>query len=342
MFDCAKDVLSFHDEKVTLPQSDRTAMRDRRNANRDRSRKGLEKNAGPPIDEHVVQGSYAMKTMLRHDANDYDIDDGVYFAKEDLVGPRGAELTSRQAREMVRDAVDDGSFADAPEVHGNCVRVVYKKGYHVDMPVYRKVSDDGAVYYELASASGWKRSDARDVTEWFDDVRSASADGVQLRRIVRLIKKFAKSRDSWSGQLLSGFGITALVAQEFVHYTREDEALYYTMKAIRDRLTWNLVVAHPVTPNDTITDGPEDPKARRLKGKLTEAIDNMAPLFASDCTRNEALGCWDKVFFTTHFSERGEARDVSEKSVASTSAAIIGSQSDGGSGIFSAGGSRHA
>ena len=342
MFDCAKDVVSFHDEKVTLPQVDRTSMRDRRNANRERLNKGLEKDGGPSVEEHVVQGSYAMKTMLRHDANDYDIDDGVYFLEENLVGVRGAEMTSRQAREMVRDAVDDGSFADAPEVHRNCVRVLYRKGYHVDMPVYRKVSDGGAYYYQLAGSGGWKRSDARDVTKWFDDVRASSADGAQLRRIVRLIKKFAKSRNTWSGQLLSGFGITALVAQKYIYSAREDEALYHTMKAVRDRLALDLSVSHPVTPNETITDGYEDSKARKLKEKLTEAIDKMAPLFDSDCTRNGALACWDKVFHTTHFSERGETQEASESSVASTSNAIIASQGDSSLSIFSAGGSRHA
>ena len=59
--------------------------------------------------------------------------------EEDLVGERGAEMTSLQARQMVRDAVDDGKFKQAPEVRSNCVRVLYEAGYHVDLPVYRRV-----------------------------------------------------------------------------------------------------------------------------------------------------------------------------------------------------------
>ena len=42
MHDCADDVIAYHDEEVTLPQTERTAMRDRRNANRDRLKDGLE------------------------------------------------------------------------------------------------------------------------------------------------------------------------------------------------------------------------------------------------------------------------------------------------------------
>jgi hypothetical protein len=71
MFGCAYDVLAHHDKKVTLPQAERTEMRDRRNANRDRVRRGLKdaKKAAPR--ESVSQGSYAMKTMTRHAAKDY-------------------------------------------------------------------------------------------------------------------------------------------------------------------------------------------------------------------------------------------------------------------------------
>jgi hypothetical protein len=57
-----------------------------------------------------------MKTMVQHPDKDYDIDDGVYFDKEVLVGERGAEMSALQARQMVRNAIDDGSFKTPPEV----------------------------------------------------------------------------------------------------------------------------------------------------------------------------------------------------------------------------------
>lgn len=85
---------------------------------------------------------------------------------------------------------------------------------------------------------------------------------------------------------------------------REDCALYDTMKAIRDRLNWNLVVAHPVTPNSFITNGNDDARARFLRSKLTEAIDTLAPLLEFNCTQTKALKCWDKVYATTFFSDR--------------------------------------
>lgn len=344
MFDCSKDVRAYHDQQVTLPQAERTAMRDRRDANRRRLEKGLAENEDPQPDEFVKQGSYAMLTMIQHPANDYDIDDGVYFLKEDLVGNRGAEMTSLQARQMVRDAVDDGSFTRPPEVRRNCVRVFYQKGYHVDMPVYWTVETNWETYHELASASGWKRSDARDVTAWFEQALRDSGDSSQTRRLVREIKKFSRSRASW--RLLSGFGISVLVVEQIrLEADREDRALHQTMRAIRDRLTWNLAVAHPVTPDDTITSGSADAKAVALRDRLTEALGWLEPLFDPNCTRNEALTCWDKVFNTTFFSERGEEEARASSSLLRpplTSAALIGLERAASAAVLTGGGGRHA
>ena len=131
MFECADDVLAHHAEEVTLPQADRTAMHDRRNANRERLKKGLKEAKKPAAREFVSQGSYAMRTMVQHPEKDYDIDDGVYFSKESLVGDRGGELSAGSGPQMVRDAIDDGSFNTKPEVRKNCVRVYHAAGYYV-------------------------------------------------------------------------------------------------------------------------------------------------------------------------------------------------------------------
>lgn len=319
MFDCADDVVAYHDDEVTLPQEERDDMRGRRDKNRTRLENGLEKAEKPSPEEFKSQGSYAMKAMVQYPDKNYDIDDGVYFDKRDLIGPRGAEMTALEVRQMVRDALDDGSFKTPPKTHNNCVRVTYDAGYNVDVPVYRRVivSGEGTDYeksvYELASTD-WKRSDARDVTEWFENENSRQSpddtNGRQLRRINREIKKYARSRSSWDGQILGGFGITTLVVECYrANVDREDKALYDTMKAIRDRLERSLSIKHPVTPNETITSDPDDSKARVLKEKLSDALEWLAPLFESDCDRKKALKCWDKVYATTFFGDRYDEDD---------------------------------
>ena len=333
MFDCADDITAYHNQKVTLPQEDRTAMRDRRNANRDRLKEGLEeKNDPQPVAFHK-QGSYAMLTMVQHDDNAYDIDDGVYFNKEDLVGDRGGEMSALDARKMVRDAVDDGSFKTAPEVRENCVRVLYAAGYHVDMPVYRKRIEKklwgpDEEIFEIAG-SDWKRSDARLVTDWFNQENTNQSpdtdNGRQLRRITRLVKKYAQSRASWKGLIASGFAITKLVTECYrkdAH--REDCALRNTMQAIKNRLGGSLVVKHPTTPDETISKGNDDPRLRFLREKLEEALDKLAVLDSTDCTRDQALKAWDKVFSTDFFSKRAEAK-AARSGPAIVTSGIIGS-----------------
>src|SRR5262245_30846778 len=130
MHNCSDDVLGYHDDEVTLPKDERDEMRGRRNTNRDRLKGGLEEAKKPLPLEFKSQGSYAMRTMTKQPEKNYDIDDGVYFEKSKLVGSRGAEMSPLDARQMVRDAVDDGSFKTAPEVRPNCVRVQYDAGYY--------------------------------------------------------------------------------------------------------------------------------------------------------------------------------------------------------------------
>lgn len=318
MFNCAKEVLGYHDDKVNLPPPERNEMRDRRNANRDRVKRGLEKNENPNPLEFKTQGSYEMRTMTQHPDKSYDIDDGIYFDQTDLKNSAGNDMSALEARQMVRDAVDDGSFNTKPKVLKNCVRVYYETGYHVDLPVYRRVvtkdaSGNEEIYYELAS-SDWKRSDARDVTAWFKNENERQSpdttNGRQMCRECRLIKKFARSRESWKGQIGSGFMITKLVTEIYAaDIGREDKALYDTMKAMRDRLENGSVVEHPVTPDSTITDGDNDPKAKFLTDKLSDAISWLDVLFKEDCTAEEAMKAWDKVFNTTYFTDTLEAED---------------------------------
>ncbi len=181
MFDCAKDVLAHHNEKVTLPQSERTAMRDRRNANRDRLRKGLKDKGKPAPREFKSQGSYAMKTMVQYPDKNYDIDDGVYFDKEVLVGERGAEMTALQARQMVRDAVDDGGFKTPPEVHKNCVRV------HLRGRIPRR-------YARLPARDDEGRLRQRDLPSRAGKQRLEALGCARRDRLVRKRKQRAESR----------------------------------------------------------------------------------------------------------------------------------------------------
>jgi hypothetical protein len=60
MKNCHKSITGYHNQEVTLRRVDRTEMRDRRNANRDRLVGRLTKTEKPVPEEFIKQGSYAM------------------------------------------------------------------------------------------------------------------------------------------------------------------------------------------------------------------------------------------------------------------------------------------
>ena len=313
MLNCHQDVVAYHDSKVTLPEPERSEMRIRRNTNRDRLRKGLDRDGEPKPSKCESQGSYTHRTMVQQSDKDYDIDDGVYFSTGDLTNASGQSRAAGDVKAMVRKALDESSFNRRPKVRTNCVRVYYTAGYHVDIPVYRDVVDimGRHVRYELASTD-WKESDPAKVTAWFTEANERLSpdvtNGRQLRRQVRLLKAFARSRPSWRGRIASGFIITTLIVEECYRPNgdREDCSLYDTIKAIRDRLGWNLRVWHPVVTGNELTKGPDDAQTKFLLEKLDWAVEKLETLHRSNCTRKEALAAWDEVFNTDFFGGRDD------------------------------------
>lgn len=314
MYDASAELLGYHNAEVNLPSTERTNMRKRRDSNRARLKKGLADAGKPaPIGQHT-QGSYAMHTMVQDENTDYDIDDGVYFRKDKLVGPNGGELSALSVRQMVCDALQDDRFNKPPEVLKNCVRIYYNEGFHVDVPSYRRIESTDpwtgkAVYsYELAS-SDWKTSDALAVTRWFkqrNEHHSPDFDDTdgQFCRVVRLLKAFARSRSSWKSQTATGFMITKLADDSFsASAGRDDIALRETMKAIRWRLEWNTTIAHPTIDGETIGHD-NDARPGHFKGRLMENLKHLEVLDTVDCTHEVAMAAWDKVFYTEWFSQQ--------------------------------------
>lgn len=293
MFDCSSEITSFHDEKVTLPEEVRKKLRKHRQANQDRLTARLKENEDPIPFDFVQQGSYAMHTMTQHPENDYDIDDGALFRREDL----GDSKTPRAAKEMVCDALQDERFDKQPEIHTNCVRVYYAEGHHVDIPVYRTKEDGSG--YELASTD-WKHSDPEGVTKWFKNSTKAKSDGgTQMRQLVRLLKKFAKSRDSWN--MPSGLIITVLVKERYsTVVTRLDEALYNVMSSIKQRLDFDKSIRHPVV-DESLSDKCKS-AVEELNERLEWALEELSVLKDADCTRLKALKAWKKVLNTDFFN----------------------------------------
>lgn len=310
--DCHSEMTGFHRDNVTLSNKHQGEMRTRCDAGRTRLENGLNEVKKPQPKEVRSQGSYQMRTMVQDEDNDYDIDDGAYFATDDLKDDAGAALTPLAARQRVCDAlVWDGRLKQGATVKRNCVRQVYAAGYHVDIPVYRIVTakdenDEPVENFELASGDDWTRSDARAVTRWFNglvgELNAGESDGSQMRRVTKLTKKFAR-RAGWKNKTTSGICITKLVVDHFQYSAdRDDKALRETWKTIDKKLQKSTEIRHPVLDNKLASEG--DDAVEFFRDCLSSALKTLEVLDSSDCTRKRAREAWDEVFDTDVFTEQ--------------------------------------
>lgn len=310
-YDANKHLTAFHDDRVFVNEEMLGIARQRRDSNRARLDKGLETQGQPKPQESVQQGSYAMSTMVQSEVANSDIDDGAVFSREALKGPKGGDKTASDAKEMVRNALAaKEEFKTPPEIRGNCVRVFYNDGFHVDIPVYRTYEEDGKTRKELASTGEWKDSAPEDITNWFNgQVTAKSPDttkGRQMRRVVRLLKYWSKSRSTWN--MPSGFVLSVLVDEAYTypgHAERDDRALLSVMRTIRTRLQMQgVAVKRPVEPREEITSERTYAKVRNLRDGLANAIEELSKIEQAGCDELMALKALKTVFHTDYWDAR--------------------------------------
>jgi hypothetical protein len=312
MFDYNEQIKAYETDCVNLPQEVKEKLRDQREANRNR----LKRNRPEGVrlnDEHFIpQGSMAIGTTVQEKDNAYDIDDGVWFDKDDLKKKDGTAYTARETQEMVRDALKDPNFNKQPEIHNNCVRVFYAEGHHVDVPCYRKLNADTEnEQQELAGANGFTSSDPTEINRWFLERvevlnKHRTGAGSQLRVMIRLMKRFARSRGAdWD--MPNGLKLTMLVDEcAPSYYERDDEAFYWLLSKLKARLAMNLEVenrAQTKAPRDKLTKSTSDANMVEFRTRVGDALDKLVVLHRSDCTLKQAREVWDWVFQSEGFFE---------------------------------------
>lgn len=307
-------IAAYEADKVNLPESVREDLYAKRKANRERLKKNRPEKIRVNDNHFIPQGSMAIRTTVQEKDSDYDIDDGVWFYKEDLVTELlfiPIDMSAQEVQEMVRDALKDPWFNKQPEVHNNCVRVFYNEGYHVDIPCYR-LRDEGkpTERQELAAADNkWILSDPTEINIWFEekvqDLNRAQAEsGGQFRRMIRLLKRFARSRgDKWD--MPNGLKLTMLVEECFkASVGRDDEAFYWLLEKLSARLAQSLIVynrAQKKSPQDQLTKGYRDSNMVELQTQVGAALKELAVLQSDKCTKKAARTAWDWVFQSDGF-----------------------------------------
>lgn len=307
MFDLHKEMNEFYSDHVRLSEDEKKKLAEYRDINLKRLKAGLDKLGEENsvtyqyYQYHRNQGSYAMGTLNQHPDNDYDIDVAIIFKKDSL--PSSAS----DARNRIADAMKKGggNFLKDPYARTNAVTIVYAEGYHIDFAIYREYQDQYNNTIIEHAGPDWTIKDPIEITTWFNQrvqdlsprkELGATVETNQMRRIVRLLKVFAKSRSSWS--LPGGMIISALVAECYQpDYHRDDVSLYNTMVAIRNRLLVCTQVTNPVDPQQMLTSKTKyEKQVERFRDRLVSFIPKLDVLFEDDCTKQKAMKAWNWIF----------------------------------------------
>jgi len=309
LFNCNKILNDFYDSQVRLSEDEKIKLRDYRDRNIQRVKDGTKKlseedNKKYPIFiESFSQGSMAMHTINQAQNNDdQDIDHALIYRPEDV------EEDPSDIRELVAKAIAKagGNFTTDPEARTNAVTVWYTDNYHVDLAIYKKVTDAfGNVKYYHAGKT-WEERNPQAITEWFNksnddlspkaDSPSTKVRGGQFRRIVRLIKHWAKSRSKWS--LPSGLVLTALIRECYrSSQERDDIAFYLIMEIIKERLSYNKEVLNPTDRfKSLLTEDEHHKQILALEKRIKSALGKMQPLLGINCDESKAMKTWGRVF----------------------------------------------
>ncbi len=241
MANCHSLFITFNDDELKLTGTKETRMRTSREDLRKRIRKHFAEKHPEYKPKFYIQGSYKMRTVIRTEDDTCDMDNGVYFF------PKPDEMATTMQK-WVLDAVQDATNTP-PEHKNKCVRVIYQGDYHIDLPVYYRDASEGDDSPSLAvKNTGWTKSDPKKFWEWFQEKKDGKSQVVQ---IIRYLKAWSDNKRK-ALKMPKGVALTVLCIKYRVLDSREDKALMYTLKAIRDVLKYSFTCVMPVTPNDDL------------------------------------------------------------------------------------------
>jgi hypothetical protein len=213
-----------------------------------------------------TQGSFVMDTIIKPLNDDFDLDDGVYFQG-------GVSKENRPAPKIFHDwvvrSVDKDNEYEEIKDKPTCVRVQYKQGFHIDLPIYYA---DNFICPDLAETSkGWLLSNPVEFIAWFEEktqsgfkkaflyesleyaepyqqwITDIRKKDCQLRRLVRYMKAWADLKRS---EMPCGIIMTILVANNFVVNERDDIAFRDTLVNIKHYLNDNgFICPRPTSPS---------------------------------------------------------------------------------------------
>jgi len=191
------------------------------------------------------QGSFAVKTTIRQSDADYDYDDGLYL--KHLPEEKPDWPKTEDVHNEIMEAVD-GHTETPPLDKTSCIRVQYKKDYHIDLAVYGESS--GKIFLARKGSDQWEENNPKLFTDWFYEKLDQHSE--QFRSICKYIKKWAYYKGY---EEITGFLVTILCGNNFAGTPdRDDKALLSTLNNITTDLELHNAIYRPVSPKRNMTE----------------------------------------------------------------------------------------
>jgi len=290
--DCHKSFLDFN-TVISLNSSHKKSLRKSRNAVREKIRDYFRDKQNGFFPKFHGQGSFMMNTIIDPLDGEFDIDDGIYFKVE--AEPFQSISTFHR---WICEAVD-GHTKQSPIDKQTCIRLVYARQYHLDLPIYYII--EGQTPYLAHKGQGWIKSDPREFIKWFNS--KADTNG-QLKRIVRYLKAWSDYRQ---GDLPSGLIFSILAANNIFFDERDDVAFYRTLLNIKSRLELNFVCYRPTTPADeNLLEDYSKTNKDYFLGQLGSFIQSAEKALGEKTSQKDACKAWQRHFGEDRFPIESE------------------------------------
>lgn len=249
-----------------------------------------------------LQGSYLFGTQIRpvRSSEKYDIDLGFYFEwngkpTDENNSPRALKRIVNKA--LKRYAQINNDVEGVEKSKTRCERIVYKNGFHIDVPVYHLNEQD--VRHLATENDQWENSDPKAFYIWFRELFTTDLR-VKIRRIIRYLKvwsalKFENIDERPSSILLTVLVADAVVAIGEERITSDDEAFSEIVAVISERIQKSVVVLNPVNSCEDIGCRYNSRQWNKIKERIYE-LKGACDYALSQKSEVLSAAAWQQVF----------------------------------------------
>jgi len=264
--------------ELSITNSKKTKMMESKDHLRERIRNHFEKNHDGYTPKFFIQGSYKLKTLIRTKDDLCDLDDGVYFKSN----PDNVSGTTLQS--WVKEAVE--GVTDATPTHKKkCIRVDYKAGYNIDLPVMVYDEDIDEHPHLAVKYSDFRDDDPKEFVEYFNEHKTE-----QMRRIIKYLKAWC---DNKREDMPCGLAMTVLSLNHYQENDRDDIALKYVLIEMEKELRWCFRCDMPTTPKDNLFEDYTDKRRDNFMANLHAFVED-AKAAIDEPNHRKASRLWRK------------------------------------------------